>query len=368
MAFSSFHTYLSIACIAFLYLRLVTMKRYSNKEPIVFLWVILPYILFMNLLIFGFCIYNTFEGVYKSFAISVFYFLLVYAIFGTVAVLISRRISASGDLFKRIAVMLPVFYVLNIVAIYGIYTCYNHVHWMPCKPLEQNLWYTILYACVMSTVITFINEGMANWEKWKSSVAESEKLRNSYQRSKLLGLKGQINPHFLFNCFNTLSGLIHENEEDAIRFLDEMTKVHRYLLRSDEDYLVSLEEEIKFAQSYLYLTKARFGQAIQSSINIPHEIRTKLIPPLSMQVILENIIYTNALNKKQALQIHIYTENQKKLIISHTLHEKTIVSNLNLDEGLDNLVNKYRLLNEDEVEISDDRVTRKITLPLIQNQ
>lgn len=321
----------------------------------------------MNLLIFGFCVYNTFEGIYKSFVISVLYFLIVYAIFGSVAVLISKRISASGDLFKRIAVMLPVFYILNIAAIHGLYKVYNQINWIPCSPLIQNLWYTILYACVMSTVITFINEGMANWEKWKSSVAESEKLRNSYQRSKILGLKGQINPHFLFNCFNTLSGLIHENEDDAIRFLDEMTKVHRYLLRSDEDYLVSLDEEIKFAESYLYLTKARFGQAIQSSIRIPYEIRNKLIPPLSLQVILENIIYTNALNKKQALQIHIYSESSKELIISHTLHEKTIVSNLNLDEGLDNLVNKYRLLNEDDVKITDDRVTRMITLPLIQN-
>ncbi len=345
----------------------MAIKRYSKKEPVVFLWVILPYILFMNLLIFGFCIYNTFEGIYKSFFLSALYFLVVYAIFGTVAVLISKQISASSDLFKRIAVMLPVFYFLNVLAIQGVFYGYNHIQWMPCNPLNQNLWYTILYACIMSTVITFINEGMANWEKWKSSVAESEKLQNSYQRSKLLGLKGQINPHFLFNCFNTLSGLIHENEKDAVRFLDEMTKVHRYLLRSDEEYLVSLEEEIKFAQSYLYLIKARFGQAIHFNISIPPENLQKLIPPLSMQVILENIIYTNALNKKQALQIDIFSEDQHKLIVSHTLHEKTIVSNLNLEEGLDNLVNKYRLLNEAEVEISDNQISRKITIPLIQN-
>jgi LytS/YehU family sensor histidine kinase len=96
-------------------------------------------------------------------------------------------------------------------------------------------------------VITFINEGMANWEKWKDSLSENEKLTNAYQRSKLLGLKGQINPHFLFNCFNTLSGLIQEDEEKAEQLLDEMIKVHRYLLRSDDEYLVSFTDEIKFA-------------------------------------------------------------------------------------------------------------------------
>ena len=74
------------------------------------------------------------------------------------------------------------------------------------------VWWGILYGCIMSTAITFINEGMANFEVWKSSLNETEKLKNMYQRSKLLGLKGQINPHFLFNCFNTLSGLIQEDE------------------------------------------------------------------------------------------------------------------------------------------------------------
>ena len=129
------------------------------------------------------------------------------------------------------------------------------------------LW-AIVYGCMMSTVITFINEGVANWEAWKASISENERLNNVYQRSRLLGLKGQINPHFLFNCFNTLSGLIQEDESKAELFLDEMTKVHRYLLRSDDELLVPLEMEIKFAQSYLYLARERFGDAISTSIDM----------------------------------------------------------------------------------------------------
>ena len=97
--------------------------------------------------------------------------------------------------------------------VYGAFYIFRHVINLGCVPLTGMVWWTILYGCIMSTVITFINEGMANWENWKNSLSESEKLKNAYQRSKLLGLKGQINPHFLFNCFNTLSGLIQENEE-----------------------------------------------------------------------------------------------------------------------------------------------------------
>jgi LytS/YehU family sensor histidine kinase len=214
-------------------------------------------------------------------------------------------------------------------------------------------------------VITFINEAMANWENWKNSLSEGEKLKNAYQRSKLLGLKGQINPHFLFNCFNTLSGLIHENPERAESFLDEMTRVHRYLLRSDDEYLVTLQDEMKFASAYLNLTKERFGNAISISIHLVPAALTKKIPPLSLQVILENIIYTNALDKKNPLSIQIKADDEDHLSISHSIHEKIIVQDqLNLEEGLDNLIMKYRLLDAQEVIVNESDTNREIILPL----
>jgi len=340
------------------------VKRYSNKEPLVFLYVVLPYIGFMNLLIFGTCLLHSWSNFFKSFGLSTVYFFLVYGLFGTVAVTIKNKYPGAGDLFKRISRMLPVFYLMNIAAIYGVFAFFESVQWVNCEMQLHMRWWTILYACMMSTVITFINEGMANWEKWKDSLSENEKLKNAYQRSKLLGLKGQINPHFLFNCFNTLSGLIQEDEEKAEQLLDEMIKVHRYLLRSDDEYLVSLQDEMKFATAYLNLTKARFGEAVKSEIKLQPDVLQKWIPPLSLHVILENIIYTNALSKKEPLQIRIGQNEHGNLVISHTLHEKTIVQNFNQDEGLDNLVNTYKLLHAEAVKVNETKVQREIILPL----
>ena len=342
----------------------MAVKRYSKKEPMIFLWVMVPYIIFMNLLIFGACGYSSYQVLGKNFLMSALYFSLIYGAFGSVAVLIRNRIPNASDLFKRVRIMLPIFYVLNIGAVYGAFYLYKSFNLSACPPLMDMLWWTILYGCVMSTVITFVNEGMANWEQWKNSLSEGEKLKNAYQRSKLLGLKGQINPHFLFNCFNTLSGLIQEDEERAEKFLDEMTKVHRYLLRGDVEFLVPLLDEMKFTNSYLYLIKARFGNAIHIEVDVSKDILTQRIPPLSMQVILENIIYTNALSRKAPLTINLKCDEKKHLIITHTLHEKIIVQNLSVDEGLDNLIKKYRLLNKEEIIVTETPNQRKIILPL----
>ena len=343
------------------------MKRYSKKEPLVFVYVMVPYIIIMIILIFGGCIFGSLALFMKSFGISAIYFFIIYALFGTVAIFIQKRFQEASDLFWRISIMLPVFYLMNIGAIYAVYFLYDHFELLSCKPKQEMLWWTILYGCIMSTVITFINEGLANWENWKNSLSESEKLKSAYQRSKLLGLKGQINPHFLFNCFNTLSGLIHENPQRAEAFLDEMTKVHRYLLRSDDDYLVSLQDEMKFAAAYLNLTKERFGDAINISMRLQPASLAKKLPPLSMQVILENIIYTNALDKKTPLAIRIETNNEDQLSISHSVHEKVIVKDqLNLDEGLDNLIMKYRLLDAKEVIVTETDNQRDIILPLFE--
>ncbi len=240
----------------------MAIKRYSKQEPLVFIWVMIPYLAGMNLILFGSCVLRSFSSFILSFLFSAVYLFAGYFIFGMVAFRIRKIFPSAGDLFRRIAFMLPVFYLMNIGAIKGLAALYNHLHFITCNVNPAMIWWAILYGCIMSTGITFINEGMANFDAWKSSLNETEKLKNMYQRSKLLGLKGQINPHFLFNCFNTLSGLIEEDEEKAEKFLDEMTKVHRYLLRSDDDTVVAAAEEVKFAESYLYLIKERFGNAV----------------------------------------------------------------------------------------------------------
>lgn len=327
------------------------------------MWIMIPYIVIMNMMVFGGCIFEMWSIFLLSFLYSGVYLFLMYFTFGRVAIFIRNRFSAPAQLIRRIAVMLPAFYIMNILFIGLLFELFRDIPLLSC-PVKSNMWWAVLFGCLMSTAITFMNEGISNWELWKASIAETDKLRSAYQRSKLLGLKGQINPHFLFNCFNTLSGLIQEDEDRAEKFLDEMTKVHRYLLGNDEDMLVPLENEIKFTHSYLHLVKERFGGAVVANINVEADAMACFLPPLSMQVVLEEIIYGNAISKNEPLHVNIFIKHKTKLCITNTVHYKKIVQYFEKGEGLDNLLNKYRLLNAPAVSIVETGNERTITLPL----
>lgn len=343
----------------------MAVKRYSKNEPKVLMFIIVPYQIGLNLIYFGKCSVSSFETFAKNLLVNGIYFSLIYLTFGIAAVKLRNLYPANADLFKRIGVMLPIFYTLNFLTMAGLLLFHKNIPILDCPILSNRYGWAVLYGCIMSTVITLINEGLTNLESWKQSLAETERLKNAYQRSRLLGLKGQINPHFLFNCFNTLSGLIHEEGDEAEMFLEEMTKVHRYLLRSDDELLVPLEDELRFARSYLYLAQVRFGHGIDATINVQGTTGKRWLPPLSMHVILENIIYTNAISKANPLTIYI-KEESGKLQVHHTIHEKAMQESLGVDEGLDNLLNKYRLLNAPSISISEALGNRMIVLPLLQ--
>lgn len=341
-------------------------KRYSDKELRLFLWVVLPYSILMNTMVLGKCIYASLSNILVSTGLSIVYFFVVYFIFGLVGAFIQRQYPSDHDLFKRIGIMLPVFYVMNFLLVSGLYVYYDVLGIPPCTPLIDNFWWAFAFGCFASTVITFLNEAAINWSRWEKAITETEQLKTAYQKSKLYGLKGQINPHFLFNCFNSLSSLIQDDEEKAERFLTEMTKVHRYMLRTDDEQLVTLQQELNFAQSYLFLIKVRFGEAINVSIKVEPYLLEKQLPPLSFQVILENIIYTNAVIRSSPLSLFIYNENDK-IIIRNSIQDKVRNNEIYQEEGLDNLISKYRLLGAQEITVQENMQERIIILPLFDS-
>src|SRR5262249_28083947 len=145
----------------------MALKRYSKNEPWIFVWIMIPYVIGMNLILFGGCVIHSPAQFSFAFLTSSIYLFACYFVFGLVAIQLRKQVPAAGDLFKRIGIMLPIFYVMNIGLVNGIIFLYGHVHLISCNTRPGIMWWCVLYGCIMSTGITFLNEGVANFEIWK---------------------------------------------------------------------------------------------------------------------------------------------------------------------------------------------------------
>lgn len=217
-----------------------------------------------------------------------------------------------------------------------------------------------IYSAVVIYETTFF------FSKWKQSVRETEELKKSNLQSQLDSLKNQVSPHFLFNSLNTLSSLIEEDQSQAVQFVNELSRVYRYLLQSNDKALTSLKDELSFLNAYFFLLKTRFGEAIQMDILIKEELMNYLIPPLTLQILVENAVKHNIVSQSKPLLIEVCNEGDEWLSVSNNIQKKTVHVASN-GMGLTNISAKFKLLNQPEIRISTDDNKFKITLPLLKN-
>jgi len=194
---------------------------------------------------------------------------------------------------------------------------------------------------------------------------ETQKLEKQQLINEVALLRTQVNPHFLFNCFNTLSSLISDDKVQAEKFLDELSKVYRYLLRNNESGMSSLEQEMQFIKSYFKLLKTRYGSGIELSLNIHPGYMELQLPSLSLQLLLENAVKHNVVSKSNPVHVSIQTTDDARIVVENNLNKKmnTLEST---GIGLSNIKEKYRLLKQGEVSIEELADIFKVTIPLIQ--
>jgi len=202
------------------------------------------------------------------------------------------------------------------------------------------------------------------YKKYKESIIEKETMQQLNIQQEFETLKDQVNPHFLFNCFNTLSSLISEDRKQAEIFLNELSKVYRYLLRNNEDGLSTLQDELNFIQSYFQLLKTRYCDAIQLQIEVDKKYCKYLLPSSSLQLLVENAVKHNVVSKHQPLVIDIFSMAGNKLAVNNNLQRKVIKAPSN-KIGLTNIQTKYELLKQQGFEVLEDTKNFTVVLPLI---
>jgi two-component system, LytTR family, sensor kinase len=203
-------------------------------------------------------------------------------------------------------------------------------------------------------------------EKYKESLQEKEAIHQMAMQQEFDTLKSQVNPHFLFNCFNTLSSLIGEDKAKAEAFLNELSKVYRYLLQNNEDGLSTLQSEVQFVQSYYKLLQTRHGDAVQLNIDIDKRYDLYLLPSMSLQLLIENVVKHNVVSKSAPLEIDIFTIAGNKLVVNNNLIRRMAKAQSN-KVGLENIKAKYLLLNQPGFQVMEDEKNFTVVLPLIWN-
>ncbi|MCF8378432.1 MAG: histidine kinase [Bacteroidales bacterium] len=208
------------------------------------------------------------------------------------------------------------------------------------------LLYNALIYCVVNLLIMSVLEGWSYFIESRQAKQEAKNLQEELTQVKFEVLKSQINPHFMFNSLNVLSGLISSDVKKAQQFIDEFSQIYRYVLETIEQPVATLGKELDFMRSYLFLQQIRYGDTLMFSVRIPSELLTKVLPPLSLQVVLENAIKHNIINKAKPLQIDIYNEDIY-LIVKNNIQSK-ISSGISTGLGQKNLVKRYALISKIE--------------------
>ena len=328
------------------------------------LWTMTPFSILLNIIIFEQRYFLSPRILLLATPLTLLIMIGSFILYGHIAVTCRQRLSGDHNFLKRTLILLSLFLTISALIIFGLYQLYHSIGLLGDSPEENNFTWAYITTGILNIFLTFLNEGIYRFENWKANMQETEQLKIAYKQSQLIGLKSQVNPHFLFNSLNSLSGLIQEDTEKAEKFLDEMSKVYRYMLRNDEDPLVELSTELQFITSYFSLLKARYCDAVELTVNITEEEKEKMLPPLSLQVIVENALYQNKTCKDAPLRITIESAKQG-VVIKNSVQRKMCTDTADQETGLDNLIKKYELMGKQAVEIHESADERAIILPLI---
>jgi len=222
----------------------------------------------------------------------------------------------------------------------------------------------ILVTAVACFSIGTIYETVFFFDMWKQTFTQNETLKLRQERVQLEVLQNQMSPHFLFNSLNTLSVLINEDQHVASEFAEKLSDVYRYILQNKSNELVPLGVELSFVKDYVYLLKMRYPANLNVEVSVDEKFLNHSIAPLTLQILIENAVKHNVTSKAKPLNIDIYVENGKSILVRNNLQLKSHIEK-STQTGLANIKKRYRYLGTDEVDVIVTQENFLVAIPLI---
>ena len=219
---------------------------------------------------------------------------------------------------------------------------------------------------LMSVILLSLEISAQFFRHWKNSLVEIEKYRAESLQAQLQNLKNQINPHFLFNNMSVLSSLVYKDQDKAVEFISQLSKVYRYLLDNDNSELVTVEEELVFIRSYIFLLQIRFDKNLMIRLDVNKEYLSWLIPPMALQILIENAIKHNEVSSERPLAITIRSQ-ENKLFVSNNLQLRP-QHGQSSQTGLKNIKARYRFFTEIPVEVIQNNESFMVSIPILSSK
>lgn len=297
---------------------------------------------------------------------------------------ISRRLNTiipwEENHFQRAVVQLSTQLLITLLMHYCISHVIEQVFFhdeiklRPAVTLMQQLdrWRYLIVSIAITIMLNSAVTARYFLRRWRDSMLEAAQLKlhaaelkEIAMRAELQSLKLQLDPHFMFNNFSTLSELISEDRDLAQAFIEHLSKVYRYMILNIHYNTISLQKELKFIQSYIYLITIRHGRNVVIDIDVPDSALEKQLPPITLQLLIENAIKHNIASESQPLYVSITVDNGQRLVVVNNLQRITGGSIHSSQLGLKNIRERYRLVSGQlpEIHVSDD--TFRVLLPLL---
>mgnify|MGYP003564620348 CR=1 FL=1 len=295
-------------------------------------------------------------------------FIILGIIIVNCAVCIGIILTSGYKAPQSIRILFIVFFALFIVLI-----LIHLLEWMGIVPATSDMfgWGMLLFVFGLGYVlIQHYTRTYQTMQAVSLELAENKsrmlKLQKETLASQFEALKNQIDPHFLFNNFSTLASIIEESGVTAVSFVQELSKVYRYVLQTRSSTLVPLKEELDFIQSYRFLMSKRFGDNLSITLTVPETAQALQVMPFSLQLMVENAIKHNIISVKKPLWIRIYMCNNYLVVTNNLQKKNTPVQSTHI--GLDNIRTRYGLMTNRDVRVIETTAEFRVEIPLIGGQ
>lgn len=324
---------------------------------------------------------TTSSGSFALFALEIFISFLFSMGIIEVSILIARvlepRIPWALFPIKRFALQTFLIIALVMFLIYMQWLFFDMIYGNTELTKEDMLegWQFVVISIITALFVSAVHTGYSLLRKWKDSITEATELKikalelkEIAMNAELESLKTQLNPHFMFNNFSALSELIAEDTNTASKFLDNLSRVYRYMIQNLKKNIIPLQDEISFVKAYFYLLEIRHGDNIKLSINLTDNALRSNIAPITLQLLVENAVKHNIATNEQPLLIEIISINDRYLRVTNNL-QRISTPFPSIGIGLKNIENRYRILSDTMLpSIEETNNSFSVILPLLNSK